>query len=1065
MKKSLFIFLFFVLFIVFFPASAQNSGRKLTIMVYMCGSNLESQYSAASDDIEEMKNAGVNNNEVSLLVMTGGSSNWQMGFDPSQIYIHEISSRGMRVVWQSDKMDMGNSSTLTWLLKFGKENRPAEQYALILWDHGGGPLEGVCWDELFSLDNLSLKELENGIEGAGLGQKLSWIGFDACLMSSLEVASALEPYADYMIASQETEPSHGWNYSFLSEVEKDANGAETGRRIVDTYFDGQENCHDILTMACIDLAKAAELTDAIDDLFRPINESITPENFAVISGLRMVSRSFGRSFGSSRNGEDCYDLVDAADLISHLFEDDFPDLFEDAVVYNRTNAAGASGLSLYHPYENKSYFLSGWRDDYERLKFSPAYTQYIKSFGTILTGEKLVDWRNLETIDDGIDPEQQHHLSLQLTQEQAEHFASAQLVILANEYSGSYLNDYRSGVQNNYRRIYVSKGELNEKNQITAAFSGKSLFLEDESGNLDGPLSFEQSREGDFNYVLGYYSNIWPKIDIMTQFIFDAYSSDIYPEILQTRVWDSVTGTFTNRLAFSESEYRFLSFPFTYRFITGDTAGMVLPRFENWEINSDLFALSRTNLPGSWKLRFSDGLLTRTELYAMFQVSDVQQNVYSSTPIPIKNPNAAELSVINPVHETQNAKIEFSAEIITGVLDQGLQMKIKVTNLSEQDIFIDPVFDSFVLNGNQTLERVDFEGSYRQIPANETDLWTAFIDAKSIANLDRIHSISFLCNIKDSSRNIIESFTPEVSFEDILIGDYFGSEKPLAEMKTEDIYIKLLSIEPSGTGFTFDLYVENNSGRELRGCKNMIINNIQMGCYIPRIPDGANGIYTGNFLNTVYVNKDFEEFWILSDHVLERNGIDYISDIKINYSDNQIPAFSLHLYEPWKIREYTPYYFEEQTWLPPVDEQFPAENGKILLFENDQFKAELERAFIGEKIIGLALNLTNKSDQPNTITFENACLNRSNADCLNGTKWSFETAPDSMYPTALLMDFSDWDEEEPIRNIRIDYYDSQERSGTIDLTFKTSVPFGQSEPTWFSAADFAQNEAGNQDQS
>lgn len=30
--------------------------------------------------------------------------------------------------------------------------------------------------------------------------------FDACLMSSLEVASVLAPYANYMIASQETEP-------------------------------------------------------------------------------------------------------------------------------------------------------------------------------------------------------------------------------------------------------------------------------------------------------------------------------------------------------------------------------------------------------------------------------------------------------------------------------------------------------------------------------------------------------------------------------------------------------------------------------------------------------------------------------------------------------------------------------------------------------------------------------------------------------------------------------------------------------------------------------------------
>lgn len=35
-------------------------------------------------------------------------------------------------------------------------------------------------------------------------------------MSSPEVASVLAPYTNYMIASQETEPSCGWNYAFLS---------------------------------------------------------------------------------------------------------------------------------------------------------------------------------------------------------------------------------------------------------------------------------------------------------------------------------------------------------------------------------------------------------------------------------------------------------------------------------------------------------------------------------------------------------------------------------------------------------------------------------------------------------------------------------------------------------------------------------------------------------------------------------------------------------------------------------------------------------------------------------
>ncbi len=97
-------------------------GRKLTLMIYMCGSNLESGYSAASADIEEMKNAGLRGNDVTVLIMTGGSEQWALGYDPSQCLIQELGPRGTRVVWRSDAMNMGEADTLTQLLRFGKES-------------------------------------------------------------------------------------------------------------------------------------------------------------------------------------------------------------------------------------------------------------------------------------------------------------------------------------------------------------------------------------------------------------------------------------------------------------------------------------------------------------------------------------------------------------------------------------------------------------------------------------------------------------------------------------------------------------------------------------------------------------------------------------------------------------------------------------------------------------------------------------------------------------------------------------------------------------------------------
>ena len=194
-----------LLILAVFSASADTAepGRKLTLMVYLCGSNLESEYGSASADLREMMAAQADPQKVSVLVMAGGSSFWRTGFDSRQTSILEIGKMNSRQVWSGEAQDMGDPETLAGFLRFGTERYPAEDYALILWNHGGGPLGGVCWDELFSMDSMTLSELTEALGEANLPRKLSWIGFDACLMGSAEVASAVSPYAEYMIASQE----------------------------------------------------------------------------------------------------------------------------------------------------------------------------------------------------------------------------------------------------------------------------------------------------------------------------------------------------------------------------------------------------------------------------------------------------------------------------------------------------------------------------------------------------------------------------------------------------------------------------------------------------------------------------------------------------------------------------------------------------------------------------------------------------------------------------------------------------------------------------------------------
>ncbi len=91
-------------------------------------------------------------------------------------------------------------------------NYPAEQYDLILWNHGGGAFFGYGFDETTN-DSLTLDELDQAFADSPFhdGNKLEFIGFDACLMANIETAHTLSPYANYMVASQESEPGSGWS--------------------------------------------------------------------------------------------------------------------------------------------------------------------------------------------------------------------------------------------------------------------------------------------------------------------------------------------------------------------------------------------------------------------------------------------------------------------------------------------------------------------------------------------------------------------------------------------------------------------------------------------------------------------------------------------------------------------------------------------------------------------------------------------------------------------------------------------------------------------------------------
>lgn len=56
---------------------------------------------------------------------------------------------------------MGTPETFTDFLNYCKKNHPAEHSMVILWNHGGGVLGGISYDETYGMDAIAVGELGN----------------------------------------------------------------------------------------------------------------------------------------------------------------------------------------------------------------------------------------------------------------------------------------------------------------------------------------------------------------------------------------------------------------------------------------------------------------------------------------------------------------------------------------------------------------------------------------------------------------------------------------------------------------------------------------------------------------------------------------------------------------------------------------------------------------------------------------------------------------------------------------------------------------------------------------
>ncbi|MDO5112719.1 MAG: clostripain-related cysteine peptidase, partial [Clostridia bacterium] len=312
-----------------------NGEDTFTIMVYMCGADLESNYGMATSDLNEMLHATLSDN-VKVIVETGGAKRWKNSIISNKTnQIYEVRDDGIKCLEKDlGRSAMTSASTLTHFIRYAVDTFPANRYALIMWDHGGGSLTGYGYDELYPGGSMALDQVEKALSDAGC--KFDFIGFDACLMANYETAIVAERYADYLIASEETEPGSGWYYTdWLTELSRNPSMStvDLGKSIVDDFTAASQRqaAGSPTTLSIIDLAQmAGTVPEAFNEFAKDTSSLLDSDNYETISDARSDAREFARSTQINQ-----IDLIDLCDRIDTDASKNLADALRDCVKYNR----------------------------------------------------------------------------------------------------------------------------------------------------------------------------------------------------------------------------------------------------------------------------------------------------------------------------------------------------------------------------------------------------------------------------------------------------------------------------------------------------------------------------------------------------------------------------------------------------------------------------------------------------------------------------------------------------------------------------------------------------------
>ena len=416
--------------------------------------------------------------------------------------------------------------------------------------------------------------------------------------------------------------------------------------------------------------------------------------------------------------------------------------------------------------------------------------------------------------------EETHAFSLELTDAQAGNFLSAELMVMESCPS-------QDGIVLSLAPISVSQATLDSQGKVTAEYRGNALYAVDEDGNvLNGPISYKMTDDGNYFIVLcryrDYSSKTITKNDTIVLYYCTLDSETDSLDIARTYVYDPVSESYTNRIPFTEEGFTDLDL---HRFIRNmpDSKKAILG-FDEWDVYQGNWSKT-IKLPAKWHLQFQEDW-NSSDIYAMFQVTDIYQNTWCSLPVKVDNPHEKELDVTQTIGEMENLDIQCSARLKRTTLYPYIQIHVTVNNQTGSGLNLKS--SRMVLNGTRTTDQYL---NYYNLEAEKTGEESCILQENALIGLTGLSSVDFTFHVTVSGDQQSEpaEIPVHLELEDTDLGD-LAKQAPeaLAEAQDGDVTWQLVSLEQTDDGqISGLLHIENHGNTDFSSEGRLLVNGMQ----------------------------------------------------------------------------------------------------------------------------------------------------------------------------------------------------------------------------------------------